>query len=651
MVIKRLTLYNFGVYASYNTFIFDNDKTVTLIGGRNGRGKTTFLEAILLALYGSNSFAISESKYKSYGSYLRSHINKSDGTNRSYVELEFTMNGEDDNNTYIVNRSWNADGKYIRDAVNVKKNGIEDKFLTQNWTMFIESLLPSGLSNFFFFDGEKIAELAEDETNLQMKESIKKLLGINVIDTLQKDLMRIERRLNSEQTGDYSNEKIEKLRQEKEEKEAKRLKLDKRIETINKEIEIIKRKIGEKQKEFDVKGGEIANQTKSLYSERGLLNGKLEHIQSEFVDLAASELPLIMVRHLIENILKQSGSECEQRIMNITINKINEIFSEYCTEKNENSESISQFVDFVKNYMSDGEADYIYNLSDAAYMHSEELYNLLLKQRQEQYILNKELRENYEKRVNEIDNYLSVDVDEKNINNIYQEIETLKKHEYEIQAQLDALCRERTSMNGEALRATAEFNHYVEISLKNMEREDDLDRLKGYVHMAQLVSERYKIELQKSKVTRLAETMTDCYKKLIGKKNLIDKIEMNSETLDYNYIDKEGNEIQKNILSAGEKQLIVISMLWALGMCSGRKLPVIIDTPLARLDAFHRTALIERYFPYASDQTIILSTDSEIDKTYYSIIEKYVGNEFTLVYDEELKQSTVENGYFKGVIG
>ena len=54
MVIKRLTLYNFGVYASYNTFIFDNDKTVTLIGGRNGRGKTTFLEAILLALYGSN---------------------------------------------------------------------------------------------------------------------------------------------------------------------------------------------------------------------------------------------------------------------------------------------------------------------------------------------------------------------------------------------------------------------------------------------------------------------------------------------------------------------------------------------------------------------------------------------------------------------
>ena len=81
--------------------------------------------------------------------------------------------------------------------------------------------------------------------------------------------------------------------------------------------------------------------------------------------------------------------------------------------------------------------------------------------------------------------------------------------------------------------STAPFICYVEDSLKNMEREDDLNRLKGYVHMAQLVSERYKIELQKSKVAKLASTMTDCYKKFIGKKNLIDKIEMNAETLNY----------------------------------------------------------------------------------------------------------------------
>lgn len=57
MVIKRLNLHNFGVYAGGNEFVFNNEKPIVLVGGMNGRGKTTFLEAVLLALYGSNSFA------------------------------------------------------------------------------------------------------------------------------------------------------------------------------------------------------------------------------------------------------------------------------------------------------------------------------------------------------------------------------------------------------------------------------------------------------------------------------------------------------------------------------------------------------------------------------------------------------------------
>ncbi len=48
--------------------------------------------------------------------------------------------------------------------------------------------MPSALSNFFFFDGEKIAELAVEKTNEQMKESIKAILGITVLDVLQGDI-------------------------------------------------------------------------------------------------------------------------------------------------------------------------------------------------------------------------------------------------------------------------------------------------------------------------------------------------------------------------------------------------------------------------------------------------------------------------------
>ena len=68
---------NFGVYAGENSFEFSHKKPIVLIGGMNGRGKTTFLEAILLSLYGANSSAYKESTYKTYGRYLRSLVNKS----------------------------------------------------------------------------------------------------------------------------------------------------------------------------------------------------------------------------------------------------------------------------------------------------------------------------------------------------------------------------------------------------------------------------------------------------------------------------------------------------------------------------------------------------------------------------------------------
>ena len=67
---------------------------------------------------------------------------------------------------------------------------------------------------------------------------------------------------------------------------------------------------------------------------------------------------------------------------------------------------------------------------------------------------------------------------------------------------------------------------------------------------------------------------------------------MNPETLDMQYLDENGNEVSKESLSAGEKQLMVIAILWALALCSKKKLPVIIDTPLSRLDSQHRMSII-----------------------------------------------------------
>lgn len=135
----------------------------------------------------------------------------------------------------------------------------------------------------------------------------------------------------------------------------------------------------------------------------------------------------------------------------------------------------------------------------------------------------------------------------------------------------------------------------------------------------------------------------------ISETSLKPYIEMDPTTLDLKYIGPDGKEVDRASLSAGEKQLMVISLLWALGRCSKKKLPLIIDTPLSRLDSAHRSSVIQTYFPQASDQTIILSTDTEIDQSYYELMRPNIGDEFTLIYNDETKSTTISSGYFPGV--
>lgn len=427
MVIKKLHMHNFGVYAGDNEFVFNSHKPVVLIGGMNGRGKTTFLEAVLLALYGSNSFAYTESGRKSYSQYLRSFINRNADDNICKVELEFEINNTIKEN-YVVRREWDALNKRTREHIYVYKDGMFNEFLTANWPMFVENILPSALSSFFFFDGEKIAELAVDSTNIQLKNSIRSMLGISVLDVLSSDILRNLKRIT---------------------------RAENKIRTMENQIIDDKIKI----------------------------------------------------------------ADLEQRY----------------------SEAVSK-------------------------------------------------------------------------------------------------------MNS----ATSELNKQVETYLSIAELKDKADRTKRYSNIALKIIERYEIELQKRKIDVLAETITNCYTKLANKKNLIKTIVMDPETLDLKYLSEEGIEIPKDSLSAGEQQLMVISILWALAICSKKKLPVIIDTPLSRLDSLHRTALITTYFPNAGEQTIILSTDSEIDENYYELMRENVGDEFTLKYDEDSKSTSIERGYLIG---
>lgn len=248
--------------------------------------------------------------------------------------------------------------------------------------------------------------------------------------------------------------------------------------------------------------------------------------------------------------------------------------------------------------------------------------------------------------MSEIESYLSLDVDENSLNKTKEQIEMYQTDLLRLEQELSSLQHERSSVNAVVIQKSAEYKRDVESYLKEIEARDDADRVIKYSNIAIAIIDAYSSELQKKKTGLLSETITNCYKKLSNKQKLIHRIAVDSETLDIRYLDQEEREISKSSLSAGETQLMVIAILWALAICSKKKLPVIIDTPLSRLDSKHREAIITTYFPNASDQTIILSTDTEINHDYYDLMKDFIGDEYTLEYCEETRSTSIQKGYF-----
>lgn len=641
MRIKKLIMHNFGVFASTNILEFKGDKSVVLIGGMNGRGKTTILEAILLGLYGANSFAYIESKYATYGQYLKSFVNKADGSLETFIELEFSMN-LGDNEVYNVKREWSGKGQRIHENIYVKKNQKNSDFLTKNWLMFVENILPSALSGFFFFDGEKIAELAVEDTSEQMKESIKAMLGITVLDVLQSDIEKIISRISRDNEKNQDLRKLEELRKAKEAAEEVLNQADNVIEDSKLKLEKLQSDLEKLNVEYSVKGGGVLERKNQLMRHRTECLVGITNCQEQLLELVSGEMPLILVKELLQDIHDQAQTEHEEKLNLMAIDKVKKVYDSLDLK----SDEVDKFIVYMQSVISDESIDEVYGLSD---MSLYQVKSLIGEGLQESTVkasrLIKKRREN-QKKVDDIDNSLSVDIDENTLKELFNSIRE-KEHEIaEKCVEVENLERERATLHGSLITIESEFSKYAEQVLSVLESADSDERTIKYAHMAVEIIKLYRIRLQERKTDTLAKTMTACYKKLANKKNLVDYINMDPDTLDLHYMNSDGGEIAKKRLSAGEKQLMVVSLLWALAICSKKKLPVIIDTPLSRLDSTHRQALIKTYFPNASDQTIILSTDSEIDEKYYGMMKESIGDEFTLKYNDETKNTTIEHGYF-----
>jgi len=147
-------------------------------------------------------------------------------------------------------------------------------------------------------------------------------------------------------------------------------------------------------------------------------------------------------------------------------------------------------------------------------------------------------------------------------------------------------------------------------------------------------------------ISRLEQLILEGLKHLYRKRNFVSAVKIDPTDYSIELVLEGEGTVPAFKLSAAERQLLAVSVLWGLAKASGRELPTIIDTPLGRLDSKHRTTFVERYFPNAAKQVILLSTDEEIIGSYYNMLKPHIANEYVIYYDEDSQSSSIRTGYF-----
>ncbi len=179
MLLKTLHLYNFRQYVDEKIeFSTDTEKNVTLFLGKNTSGKTTLVQAFRWVLYDDCNFTGKKSDQKNViNSDVRKQMRKGD-TKDVKVSLTFIHQGI----TYETYRKYEYISKESGDAYLANRSSMTyfydsngEKIAVKGGDIKLKEILPESLSEYFFFDGEKIAESRKPEN---VKNSINTIMGL-----------------------------------------------------------------------------------------------------------------------------------------------------------------------------------------------------------------------------------------------------------------------------------------------------------------------------------------------------------------------------------------------------------------------------------------------------------------------------------------
>ena len=654
MILRSVTLQDFGVYAGITTLdliprkVDGSSAPVVLIGGKNGVGKTTLLEAVRLALYGRRALGARVSQVE-YDDHLRNRVNRASGSDGAAIALEFDYAEAGTVHRYKIRREWAVRGRSVVETLDLLKDGETITSVPrEEWHSFLQELIPPGVSQLFFFDGEKISEIAEGaDDDEQLGTAIRSLLGIDLVGRLRVDLgLYIARHQREDDSSTAA--RLEAVNRDLSVGERRALTLGDEVAELTAQRDSQARGTEQIRRQFVAEGGDAAVQRDRLEAEREEVRRAKARAEHELRDMANKLLPFAMAPKLtgaFRDALAGAGVGYDASATASLIEALSEWRADGMPTRQAKWATAhwSDLEAFLRSRTrapdAVGDCPAIREVGDGttAIARIDEV-EAVVRPRAADLLTE---MDRLDARGRAIDVALER-ADNASAGLLLDELRLAERRLGTTEATLQSRQEEWKLAKGQLVTLEREQKRLLN---EQAGSEKAQQRSALAARAAQALAD-YEERLLQHKLGQLKGEFVRCFNHLARKETLVIGVEIDPVSFATTLIDRAGNGIAKSSLSAGEKQIYAIAMLWALARTSGRPLPMIIDTPLARLDSEHRMKLVERYFPNASHQVILLSTDTEIDQGLLDRLRPSVSHSYRLDFDQVDGRTDVTPGYF-----
>lgn len=653
-------LYGQWLCSNYNAFygeinlplyIEDNyDPRIVLIIAPNGFGKTSFINAIKLALYGETARLHKDIPYMQY---LKERINDKaikEGKRKAWVAIEF-VDSNDSNNfkKIIVKREWSlVTDSTVNEIVSISIDDQEQEFEDNDELKeFVGSIIPKELLQFFAFDAEEIRYTADDSnTNDNLTNDIAKVLTITDYENAKSRLKQYsekKRTLRSSVTPSKLGEtkveimKLEEIATQKEND----------LANLVCELEELEKKLRSKKKWLLERG--YRDKDNRLVTEVKIDNFKhrKDEILTSFSECTSELLPYMIIFSEIEEVSEQLEKETDssKKIQNYknSVEMKLELMS-VVEEKNIDPPLMEKQKEIIKNLLSN-KWNKFFSIEEVnlTLLHHETL------SKQEYINLNIELQSRL-KQINhqvakayvEMEEYHTLSKQLKELEEVLQTLPTSEQFQKEWEALNTLNINIKEIENNIEIVKSEIQQHYIDIAQRQQEfsqLQKELNTKKELEERTQLADSiqkmlsEYTHLLKQHKSKDIKKYAKEMFNKLAHKKGMINEFEIDEETFEITLKDKDNKIIPKRRLSEGEKQIYGLSLTYALAKSSEKNFGFIIDTPFAKLDATHKQNMIDNFITNIGKQVIILAHDDELNDQRLEQLRKYVNKEFKLVSD------------------